>query len=80
MELKSFFPLTPQQTTTSILRSRTQVLVGHLVVNSNQAKQPLLSSVMDVKGLLKVTELKLSNSSGASTTALVLCDTACSNS
>ena len=34
----------------------------------------------DVKGLLQVTELKLTNSSGTSTTALVLCDTACSNS
>ena len=41
MELKRFLPLSPQQTTTSILRSRTQVLVGHLLVNSNQAKQPL---------------------------------------
>ena len=34
----------------------------------------------DVKGLLQVTELKLTNSSGTGTTALVLCDTACSNS
>ena len=33
----------------------------------------------DVKGLLQFTELKLTNSSGNSTTALVLCDTACSN-
>ena len=41
MELKRFFPLNPQQTTTSIIRSRTQVLVGHLLVNSNLAKQPL---------------------------------------
>ena len=41
MELKGFFQLNPQQTTTSILRSRTQVLVGHLLVNSSQAKQPL---------------------------------------
>ena len=41
MELKGFFQLNPQQTTTTILRSRTQVLVGHLLVNSNQAKQPL---------------------------------------
>ena len=32
----------------------------------------------DVKGLLQVTEL--TNSSGVSTTALLLCDTACSNS
>ena len=41
-ELKWFFQLNPQETTTSILRrSRTQVLLGHLPVNSNQAKQPL---------------------------------------
>ena len=35
------FHLNPPQTTTSILRSRTQLLEGHLPVNSNQAKQPL---------------------------------------
>ena len=35
---------------------------------------------MDFKGLLQVTELKLTNSSCTSTTALVLSDTACSNS
>ena len=34
----------------------------------------------DVKGFLQVTELKLTNSSGTSITASVLCDTACSNS
>ena len=34
----------------------------------------------DVKGLLQVTKLKLTNSPGTSTTALVLCNTACSNS
>ena len=39
-----------------------------------------LTSVTDVKGLLQVTELNLTNSSGNNTTALVLCDTACSNS
>ena len=56
-----------------------QVLVGQLLVNSNQAKRPycLLSLVQE---LLQVTELKDTNSSGTSTTALVLCDTACSNS
>ena len=78
-ELKGFFQLSPQQTT-SILRSRTQVLAGHLPVNSNQAKQHFLSSVSDVKGLLQVTELKLTNSCGTSTTALVPCDAACCNS
>ena len=39
-----------------------------------------LSSVTDVKGLLQITELNLTNSSVNNTTALVLCDTACSNS
>ena len=41
------------------------------------SKTTTLSSVTDVKGFLQVTELKLANSSGTSTTALVLCDTAC---
>ena len=44
------------------------------------SKTTTLSFVMDVKGLLQVTEFKLTNSSGANTTALVSCDTACSNS
>ena len=44
------------------------------------SKTTTLSSVTDVKILLQVTKLKLTNSSGTSTTALVLCDTACSNS
>ena len=39
-----------------------------------------MSSFTDVKGLLQVTELQLVNSSGLNTKALVLCDTACSNS
>ena len=34
----------------------------------------------DVKGLLQVTELNLTKSSGNNTTAVVLCNTACSNS
>ena len=44
------------------------------------SKTTTLSSVTDVKGLLQVTELKLTNSSGTSTTASALCDTARSNS
>ena len=44
------------------------------------SKTTTLFSVTDVKGFLQVTELKLTNSSGSSTTALVLCGTACSNS
>ena len=43
-------------------------------------KTTTMSSVTDVKGLLQVTELQLVNSSGLDTKALVLCDTACSNS
>ena len=39
-----------------------------------------LSSVSNVKGLLHVTELQLTSSSGKETTALVFCDTASSNS
>ena len=39
-----------------------------------------MASVSNVKGLLQVTELQLTSSSGKDTTALVLCDTACSNS
>ena len=43
-------------------------------------KTTTLSSVTDVKGLIQVKELKLTNSSGTSSMALILCDTACSNS
>ena len=43
-------------------------------------KTTTISSVTDVKGLLQVTELQLFNLSGLDTKALVLCDTACSNS
>ena len=39
-----------------------------------------MSPVTDVKTLLQVTELQFVNSSGVDTKALVLCDTACSNS
>ena len=39
-----------------------------------------MSSVTDVKGLLQVTELQLVSSFGLDTKALILCDTACSNS
>ena len=38
-----------------------------------------MSSVTDVKGLLQVTELQLTNWSGLDTNALFFCDTACSN-
>ena len=46
----------------------------------SSSKTPTLSSVSNVKGLLEVTELQLKSSSCKDTTALVLCDTACSNS
>ena len=46
----------------------------------SSSKTTILSSVSNVKGLLQVTELQLKSSSGKNTTALVLCDTACSNS
>ena len=43
-------------------------------------KSTALSSVSNVKGLLQVTELQLTSSSGKDNTALILCNTACSNS
>ena len=43
-------------------------------------KTTTILSVTDVNGLLQVTELQLVNSSVLDTKALVLCDTACSNS
>ena len=43
-------------------------------------KTTTMSSATDVKGLLQVTELQLVNLSGLDTKALVLCDSACSNS
>ena len=46
----------------------------------SSSKTTTLSSVSNLKGLLQVTELQLKNSSGKDTTALVFCDTACSNS
>ena len=46
----------------------------------SSSKTTSLSSVSNVKGLLHVTALQLTSSSGKDTTALVLCDTACSNS
>ena len=46
----------------------------------SSSKTTTLSSVSNVKGLLQVTKLQLTSSSGKDTTALVLCDTGCSNS
>ena len=69
----------------STISNRTQPSgnLGHSKAASSQLqpnKTPTMSSVTDVKGLLQVTELQLVNSSGLDTKALVLCDTACSNS
>ena len=72
----SWFSQLHPQTATSVIQSWMQALVGLLLVNS---KATTLSSVSDVKRLLRGTELKLTNSSGTSTTALVLCHTAWSN-
>ena len=49
-------------------------------VQQQPSKTTTLSSLTDVKGLIQVTELKMINSSGTNTTALVLCDTACNKS
>ena len=46
----------------------------------SSSKTTTLSSVSNVKGLLQVTELQLTSSSDKFTAALVLCDTAFSNS
>ena len=46
----------------------------------SSSKTTTLSSVSNVKGLLQVTELQSKSSSGKDTTALVLCDSVCSNS
>ena len=46
----------------------------------SSSKTTTLSSVSYVKGFLQVTELQLKSSSDKDTTALVLCDTTCSNS
>ena len=75
------FPAKPS-TNNNINTSKSNAGTGKPSTGQQQpSKTTTLTSVMDVKGLLQVTELKITNSSGTSTTALVLCDTAaCSNS
>ena len=74
------FPAKPS-TNNNIDISKSNAGTGRLSTGLQQLrKTTTLSSVTDVKDLLQVTELKLTNSSDTSTTALVLCDTACSNS
>ena len=62
--------------------SKSNAGANHSKLSSVQSlsKTTTLSSVSNVKGLLQLTELQLKSSSGKDTTALVLCDTACSNS
>ena len=77
---ESVFPAKPS-TNNNINTSKSNIGTSRSSTGQQQpSKTTTLSSVTDVKGLLQVTELKLTNSSGTSTTALVLCDTACSNS
>ena len=76
MELREFMHQNPLQPTIVILVVA-QIKVNFLVSSS---KITTLSSVIKMKGILQVTELRLKSSSGKYSTALVLCDTACSNS
>ena len=74
------FPAKPS-TNNDIDTSKSNAVTGRPSTGQQQpSKTTTLSSVTDVKGLLQVTELKLNISSATSTTALVLCDTTCSNS
>ena len=78
--VETVFPAKPS-TNNNINTSKSNASTSRPSTGQQQpSKTPTLSSVTDVKGLLQVTELKLINSSGTKTTALVLCDTACSNS
>ena len=68
-------------TNNNINTSKSNTGTSRLSTGQQQpSKTTSLSSVTDVKGLFQVTELKFTNSSGTSITALVLCGTACSNS
>ena len=78
MELRGFIHQNPLQTTTS--NSKAGASQSKLASVQSSSKTTTLSSVSNVKGLFQVTELQLKSSSGKDTTALVLCDTACSNS
>ena len=79
-EAEKVFPAKPS-TDNNINASKSNTGTSRTSTGQQQpSKTTTLSSVTDVKVLLQVTELKLTNTSGTSTTALVLCDTACSNS
>ena len=77
---ETVFPAKPS-TNDNINTSKSNAGTSRPTTGQQQtSKTTTLSFVTDVKGLLQVTELKLTSSSGASTTASVLCDTARSNS
>ena len=68
-------------TNNNIINSNSNAGTSRSTAGEQQpSKTTTLSSVTDVKGLLQVTELKFTISSGKSTAALVLCNKACSNS
>ena len=68
-------------TNNNIINSKLNAVTSRPPTGQQQPnKTTTLSSVTDVKSLLQVTESKLTNSSGTNTTALVLCNIACSNS
>ena len=74
------FPAKPS-THNNIDTSKSNAGTSRPSTGQQPSKTTTLSSVTDVKGrLLQVMELKLTKSSGTSTTALVLCDTAGSKS
>ena len=73
------FPAKPS-TNNNINTSKWSAGISRPTTGQQQpSRTTTLSSVTDVKGLLQVTVLNLTNSSGNNITALVLCDTACSN-
>ena len=75
-----FFPVKPS-TNNNINTSKSNADTGRSFTGQQQpSRTTTLSSVTDVKGLLQVRELNLTNSSGNNTTAFFLCDTVCSNS
>ena len=76
MELRWFIRQNLLQPTTIVILMLAQSKPSGV---QSSSKDTALSSVSNVKELLQVTELQLTNSSGKDTTALVLCDTAGSN-
>ena len=67
------FPAKPS-TNNNIITSKSNAVTSRPPTGQQQpSKTTTLSSVTDVKDLLQITELKLTNSSGTSTTALVIC-------